>query len=322
MTQEKILPARSQETASPVSRWIAVAVLIPTVPMLLVSVASLALFYAAPGRFGALLARLPGEEFLRAVLIFSPATLFAIVVLALLYALEKPDQKVARPDPATSIGLRRASSSRAAIWLLILMVPALLASSGVLLLSLVAPGRYAKYIALLPGESYLRLAVRVAPPVIFTIVLLLVLVLLIEKYREPSERQARQRSLLRIAVAALLIPVLPMLLLSTAALGAFYFSPGRFTLLMERLTQATFLRLSVLFAPLVLFMIVLLILLYLFTASRQGSAERSPDISQFELAAPGVGQTVGTWVLVGGLILSAALGASLLSVMLVVLVLR
>ena len=74
----------------PYSRVLAALVLFPTVPMLMLSVSALALFYLAPSRFGALLSRLPGESIIRSALVFAPATLFAIVILALLYVLEKP----------------------------------------------------------------------------------------------------------------------------------------------------------------------------------------------------------------------------------------
>ena len=83
------------------SKFVATAVLVPAVPMLLLSIASLGLFYLAPVRFGEIISRLPGKSLIRTALVFAPATLFAIVVLALLYAVEQPVGVLvpARPRP-------------------------------------------------------------------------------------------------------------------------------------------------------------------------------------------------------------------------------
>jgi hypothetical protein len=72
------------------TRWVAGLLLVPSVPLLLLSVAALGLFYVAPQRFGELLERLPGDQYLRSALAFAPAVLLAFVVLAILYALERP----------------------------------------------------------------------------------------------------------------------------------------------------------------------------------------------------------------------------------------
>ena len=81
------------------TRWVAGLLLVPSVPLLLLSVAALGLFYVAPQRFGELLERLPGDQYLRSALAFAPAVLLAFVVLAILYALE-------RPEPAEGEGSR------------------------------------------------------------------------------------------------------------------------------------------------------------------------------------------------------------------------
>ena len=73
-------------------------VLIAAIPMLLLSSLALIVFYAAPERFDSILARLPGETAIRTILIFAPVTLLAIIVLALLYAFEKPSTEVTRPQ--------------------------------------------------------------------------------------------------------------------------------------------------------------------------------------------------------------------------------
>ena len=71
--------------------------------MLLASVAALALFYLAPTRFGNLIDRLPGETFIRTALVFAPATLFAIVVLA---AVGSRGARALIREQLTNIGLR------------------------------------------------------------------------------------------------------------------------------------------------------------------------------------------------------------------------
>jgi len=60
-------------------------VLVPTVPMLIASLAGLALLYFAPDRLEGWLAALTGEGFIRLVLALAPVALFAVVLLALLY---------------------------------------------------------------------------------------------------------------------------------------------------------------------------------------------------------------------------------------------
>ncbi|HKY84900.1 MAG TPA: hypothetical protein VJ160_08760, partial [Anaerolineales bacterium] len=76
------------------SRVLAMVVLLPSALLLLISVVALAAFYTQPTRFNALLARLPGDDLIRTALIFAPATLVAVVVMAVLYANDVPKQEV------------------------------------------------------------------------------------------------------------------------------------------------------------------------------------------------------------------------------------
>ncbi len=60
------------------------ATLIAALPMLGLSLTALAIFAAAPDRFARLLARLTQEAFIRLGLVFTPAALLSLVLLALL----------------------------------------------------------------------------------------------------------------------------------------------------------------------------------------------------------------------------------------------
>ncbi|HET7009275.1 MAG TPA: hypothetical protein VFI11_00745, partial [Anaerolineales bacterium] len=85
-------------------RWLASAVLVPAIPLLLASVLALAAFYAAPERFGAWLSKLPGDAFLRTAMIFAPATLLAVVVLATLYLRDSADSEEGAERIAGGLG--------------------------------------------------------------------------------------------------------------------------------------------------------------------------------------------------------------------------
>ena len=94
--RENVTNEEGKATAS-FTRITATAVLVIAIPSLLLSSSALAVFYLAPDRFESILARLPGEAAIRTVLIFAPVTLLAIIVLALLYAFEKPPVELTRP---------------------------------------------------------------------------------------------------------------------------------------------------------------------------------------------------------------------------------
>ena len=190
--------SRKRESAS--TRLLATLVLIPTVPMLFASVAALALFYIAPVRFGNLIGRLPGETFIRTALFFAPATLFAVVVLATLYALEKPVDAA----PSERIpGRLPWPQARWAAWVtLVPVVPALLASTALLGLSFVSPGRFDRLIEPLPGERFIR-------PMVLPLPLLLFGIALVATYYAIP----RKPGLARLAVSVVLIVEVPMLLL-------------------------------------------------------------------------------------------------------------
>ncbi len=265
----KIEDTSPQTAASPLTRWVAALVLIPTVPLLLLSVAALVLFYAAPTRFGSLIARLPGDELIRSMLVFAPATLLAVVVLAVLYAIERPGPSA----PALALPAGAPPARLAAGALLVLGSPALLASVAVFVLSFAAPERVDALLVSLPGTPLLRLAVVVAPPLLFAIVLAAGGYLSLSS---PVEAGVHRTSLVRrltgLAASLSLAVALPALGLSLTALALNRFYPARFEALLARLSLETFVRLGLLFAPAVLAAVALLAVLYLLDRRREAPA--------------------------------------------------
>lgn len=311
--------------AWPYTRHIARLVLIPTVPMFLLSVAALGLFYIAPTRFGNLIARLPGETFIRTALVFAPATLFAVVVLALLYALERPPADMA-PAPfyrgldreaAIDAGQLPVSYTRLTARLVLApSVLALLFATAIWALSFVSPGRYERLMDPLPGDRYLRLMVPVAPVGLFFIVLVATFLSFYGESRRV--RMSRISRPINLAVGLVLVTSIPILLLSLAALGLFYVSPTRFENLVSRVSYESFVRLALAFTPTVLFAVVLLASLYLY-------ARRLADTQELEVDRPvrrkrvdlqRVRSRLAPWVLVSGLVLTAMIVFGLLGAVL------
>jgi hypothetical protein len=299
---------------------IAVLFLIPSVPMLIGSVAALAMFYVAPVRFGGLIARLPADDFIRTVLFFAPATLFALVVLAFLYAREPAPvgAERARAGPARAAESNPAQSL--ARWSLGLLIPAFLLTLLVLLFSLVAPGRFTNLVEPLPGDRFLRPLVPIAPLVLLGLGLVTMRLAFARAPRPVSDGEpAGPARTTRTAVGLILVSSVSMLGLSLAALGVSYVRPDRFQQLMSRLEPETFLRLALLFAPATLTAVVILALLYLTGRAAVGpAATRMPTGPG--LATAGARSTLAVSVLVGGLLLSTIVALGLLAVLLVLLV--
>lgn len=295
------------------TRLIATLVLIPTVPMLLAAVAALAFFYLSPERFGALLARLPGDDIIRSVLIFAPATLFAVVVLAVLYAVDRPPQAETAEAEGAAVGLD--SVRLASRWLLAPGLPLLVLSVGLWLFSFIAPGRFASLIEPLPGDAYLRLALRAAPVALLAVVVPAALYLLLSGRRgaRRADRGLDPAGPVRWGVLLTLLATLPLLLFSLLALGTFLFSPDRFQGIIDQFTQESFLRLALVFVPAVLLSLVLLAVLFLFYSKpSQPQSETTPDgagrMSIFNR------EGIAIWVLTGGLAGSAVVALGLLGV--------
>jgi hypothetical protein len=266
------------------TRLIATLVLFPTIPMLLMSVAALALFYLAPVRFGDLIARLPGETFIRTALVFAPATLFAIVTLAVLYAVEKPKEGevVAKPEMAAP---RRWSARWTARAVLLPALPALVVSTGLWALSFVAPGRFDRLLEPLPGDSYLRPLIPFGPPLLVVIVVVaLFFAVLYDPQRVRSARAPRVASL---GVGFVLVTAVPTLLISLAGLIVYRFAPDQFADWFERLSDGTFIRLILMFAPAMLFALVVIAVLYLWGERVRSAIETRR--SSIALSVMGVG---------------------------------
>jgi hypothetical protein len=302
-------------------RLVATLVLVPSVPMLLASIAALAFFYLAPTRFGNLIDRLPGETFIRTALVFAPATLFAIVVLAALYAVEKPEAaravsrlEVAQTRPSAVSDKKRLSlnGQQIARVSMAFLVPALLFSMGFWALSFVSPGRFERLIEPLPGDRFLRPLVGVAPIVLFVLTLA---ALLIAFARDDRKWLANaQERIARITVRSVLILAVPAFLLTFGALIFIISSPDDLTKIIERLPYEEFVRLTLAFAPAVLLAMVILAVLFL-RRSRWGlvdnlKATAAQQIAGLEINA--VRARIAPWILVGGLTLTTIVGLGIL----------
>ncbi len=310
----------------PKTRVVATLVLIPSVLLLLLSVAALALFYISPNRFGDLISRLPGEAFVRMALVFAPATLFAVVVLALLYAFDRPALKVARTEPdhgADPIVIKEGGVQTYVRWFARLSlapaVLALLASTGFWALSFISPLRFDRLLTPLPGDRYLRPLVPWAPIGFFVIVLLGIY--LAFDGRSFTRGVARSSHPVSLAVAMVLVSAAPILSFTVAALGLYYLSPTRFEQVLARLPNEEFTRLVLTFAPAALFALVLLAILYM---QKQRNVSTQPmkvnTTRQAGIRFQELRSTIAVWVLVGGLILTAAVGLGLLCVVIYIII--
>ena len=289
--------------------------------MLLMSLAALALFYLAPTRFGAFIGRLPGESFIRTALVFAPATLFAIVLLAALYAVERPPQAAAdgradasptrpsRPQaPQVALTLRRLAR--------LSLVPALgllFGSLAVWGVSQIAPGRFGRFLERLPGDSLIRPVVGIAPLLLFGLALALFWIGFGARAR-PRVQQAHEpwmsgSGVNRIAVIVVLFGAGLMLFLSLAGLALYAVNPERLESLVRSLPSDALIRLAMFFAPVIFLAIVLLAGLYLV----RPAAVPAPTVARRTLGerSEGLRSTLAVAVLSGGLLLTAVLGAGL-----------
>jgi hypothetical protein len=254
--------------------------------------------------------------------------LFAVVVLALLYAFERPTPSIARAEYGRGVDVpittgKEVGARFYARWLARLSlapaVLALLASTGLWALSFISPTRFDRLLTPLPGDRYLRPLVPWAPIGFFIIVLLGIYHAL--DGRSFTRGVGRTSHPVSFAVAVVLVSAAPILFFTMAALGLYYLSPPRFEQVLARLPFDEFTRLVVTFAPAALFALVLLAILYLqkqrirTTQSMKINTVRQMGISFQELRS-----TIAVWVLVGGLILTAAVGLGLLCVVIYLIV--
>jgi hypothetical protein len=215
---------RADRPRASTTRWVAGLLLVPSVPLLLLSVAALGLFYVAPQRFGELLARLPGDQYLRSALAFAPAALLAFVILAVLYALE-------RPEPEAEAGTLPAGGEPAAA------EPAGAATPT----AAIEFTRPAAPALPHPAATWKQAAQASAPTVL----------------PKPSKGAApavaaRPRPAFRISTLLVLLATPAFLLSAVAALLAFI-APDRFWDVLSPLPGQRYLRLAVPLAPVALF---------------------------------------------------------------------
>jgi hypothetical protein len=319
-------PQRGEESDWPLSRVLAALVLVPSIPMLLASAAALLLFYMAPVRFGSLISRLPGESVIRTILIFAPATLLAVVVLALLYAVDQgggaeaavlPEQSVERGQPAYSAAAVRQTALTLSI---IPLGAALLFSLAVWSLSFVSPGRFDRLIEPFPGERYLRAMVPVAPWLLFLAVIVVIAMITVQRERSRSERSRGWMQALLIGagewarwtVSAILTFALPALGASILALGAAWLQPERVSRWIEKLPFDSLVRIGLLFAPPMLFAVVVLALLYLQTSREGVRSMADTDQTESEKVTHPLRSFIATAGLVVGLTFTVSIGVGLL----------
>ncbi len=324
------------------TRVAAALVLLPTIPMLFLSIVTLALFYLAPTRFGDLLSRLPGESFIRSALVFAPATLFAIVVLAILYVLDRPTDKItAKVEPVErgeDVQERSVLPVGRIAGALVLLVaaPMLFVTAALWLLSFVSPLRFAALIEPLPGDAYLQKALPYAPLFFFIVVITAVFVVFasgVQKRGDRVEGEAQSDGFIarwslnagkftNMAVGLVLITALPALLAALGAFSLYHYSPERFARILERLPYEEFVRLGLGFAPVTLLAVVILAMIYLARPQLHLAPISSPEQIDGSggLRSAGMRSTLALWVLLGGLSLSAVTVVGLMGTVLYILV--
>jgi hypothetical protein len=305
------------------SRILAVLVLLPAVPLLLMSVLALVTFYSAPTRFNALLVRLPGDELIRTALIFAPATLVAVVVMAVLYANDAPRREAAegtRPS-ARRRGLRarrRGGLARSSLWV---TLPALMFVAAAQLLAFVAPARVDQILEALPATTLLTRLFGMSPIVVAAVVGLGLVFGFVPGAEAPAAglRTWTTPRIARLGALLTLVPALGLLLLSVAGLGMILASPDRLAWLADKLPAETLLRLGLAFSPAMLLGLVLLAALYLTVPPR------TSEVQPLETdPSPGGGFRSGLalGVLVAGLGFTVLAGMAVLVAVVFVLVLR
>jgi hypothetical protein len=261
-----------------------VVVLVPAVPLLLMSVAALAVFYTMPTRFNAWLNRLPGDDLLRTALIFAPATLVAIIVMAVLYANDAPRrQAVEATRPSfrrQSIQARqRGGLARASLWL---TIPLLMLVAAAHLVAFVVPERVDYWLRLLPATALLTRLFDISLYLVLAAIGIgLLLGFAPVRKATPATGAGRGWTTARVArfgALLILVPSLALLLLTGAGLVWVSVSPERLAWLAERLPAETLLRLGLMFSPAMLLGLVVLAGLYLAAPGRGELAEADTPV--------------------------------------------
>ncbi|MCX6069805.1 MAG: hypothetical protein NTU91_02940 [Chloroflexi bacterium] len=291
----------------------ALFVLVPAVPLMLLSVLALAAFYLKPDRFTALLERLPGTEFLRVALIFAPATLFGVVLLAALYALEP-----AAARPVEQVRLKRAGMPLPRLLAsvtLAVSLPLLLLSAGGWVLSFVAPGRFVLLTEPLPGTDLLKSALPYLPFVFLVISIGAVLVLA----RGARRGSLRAPDVTRWSVRLIMLAALPLLALTLGGLVLFYAQPEWGERLVGKLGVMAFVKLVLVFGPAMLTALVVLASLYL-ARPRSPAGPQEEPVAQAQDAPQARRAAWSSWAFAAALAASSmmALGVTLAVIYLLV----
>jgi len=265
-----------QTSASSYTRLAATVVLVVAVPLLLLSSSALAFFYIAPTRFEGFLARLPGEAAIRTILIFAPVTLLAIIVLAVLYAFEKPSMEVTRPQavrPREPKGEPLAfSMQRIGWWVLLVAFGALLLLVPVRAAAFLSPTRFDSFLMRFPGERWLDLLVHIGPFLLIIVEFFAVFLFIGTRIKPlgreseivlPGMKGLRQVGPTRLAVGMVLAFGVPILILSLTSLILFFARTERFLDLISGLPGEVPLRMGLIFIPASLIIAVLLAVLFL-----------------------------------------------------------
>jgi hypothetical protein len=316
---------RTSDGGARYTRIAATIVLLVASPMLLLSGSALILFYASPDRFNNFFARLPGEAAIRTVLIFAPAALVAIIVLALLYAFEPPASEIPKPQPTAKVEIiapevgwlnytRRATVSS---WLLVLTIPTALLILSIRSASFLSPTQFDNFIERIPGGAFLEFFIGAG----FVLLLAAGLVGLIlfsgldvgeggedQRFSLKARRWLERTGPERLAVGTVLLFSLPMLVLSLLGLTGFLARPSRVLDLLTQLPKEVILRLGLLFLPSSLFIVVVLAVLFLpRRLLTEGARERlfPPTGSYIDRFFQYL-LTYGSWILYGGLTVALA----------------
>ena len=313
----QVRPARTRRLAG--------LVLVPAIPLLALSIFALAVFYTAPERFGAWLARLPGDTYLRTALIFAPATLLAIVVMATLYLQDSARDETRAAQVET--GLARAAR------LSLFVSGPLLALTGLHRAALYLDAeRVNRWLEALPGTTYLTQLLELAPLALALAVGIGVLLGYAPTTRrapsagperEVAVRPQTRARMGRLAAEVVLVLATPALFLSLAGLALQVFAPGRLARLLEPLPGDTYLRLLLVLAPAGLLAVLLIATLYLFGPLDPGRTQPVPRVEAGRPWIPAAWRSdVAMVILLVGLVFAVAAGAMVVGGVLVLLLVR
>jgi hypothetical protein len=300
------------------SRFAAFFVLLVATPLLLLTGLALGLFFVAPERFNDFLAKLPGEAAIRTVMIFAPAALIAIIVLAVLYAAEPKLEGAPQTQPFVPIEektfeVRRFITANRAGWFLALAVPVLLLLIAVRSAGFLSPNQFDHFIQRLPGTPVIDFIIGGGFPILSILVILALPIFFEDQARTSSEDQeimSRARQWMkesgpaRLGVGTVLLFSIPLLILSLLALTGFLARPSRVLDVLTQLPKEVIVRLGLLFGPSSLFIVVVLAMLFLIRRSVEAGqlvdpASRFANLSQTIYDA-------GSWLLLAGLMVASA----------------